>query len=615
MPLFLAGMEKSGDSSISVNLHPTLQKTIGPASMTTLRTFVSRGALLLAVTAGVVMSAGSFSDLEGKGQTALKSNSLFGNYLAGRQARHERNTSAAADYYEHALQKDPGNNVILEQTFLLQAAAANWSRAVPLARKLIKAEKTHRIARLVLGVKAFKDGNFSESEKQFSAARKGPISDLTTNLSRAWVSLAANDASAAFKNLNGLKKTEWALFYRRYHSGLIADLAGRKKIARKSFAGAFEKNKRTLRLAEAYSRHLAHSGDNKKAIALLREHIANAAKHPISSALLAELESGKKTSLLVNTASDGLAEVYYGIGDALTGEGGVEIGTIYLQLALNLKPDFPLALRSLGEVHDAAKHYELAVKAYDRVSRSSPLWMAVQIRKAYDLNSLDRTSEAIALLERLADAKPDEIRPLDAMGSILRSHKRYKEAVSAYTRAIDLVKKKGKSHWRLFYARGVSYERLKLWPKAEADLRQAKALDGERALVLNYLGYSWVDLGMNLEEAVKLIRKAVKLKPGDGYFVDSLGWAHYRLGNFKEAAKELERAVELRPDDAVINDHLGDAYWRVGRRQEARYQWSQALTLDPEPKDADKMKLKLKKGLDAVSESKAVAGDAGTKAN
>ena len=89
----------------------------------------------------------------------------------------------------------------------------------------------------------------------------------------------------------------------------------------------------------------------------------------------------------------------------------------------------------------------------------------------------------------------------------------------------------------------------------------------------------------------------MRLKPDDGYIVDSLGWAYYRLGNFKEAVKHLERAVELRPEDATLNDHLGDAYWRVGREREARFQWEQALTLQPEPEEAEKIRRKLEKGL------------------
>ena len=125
--------------------------------------------------------------------------------------------------------------------------------------------------------------------------------------------------------------------------------------------------------------------------------------------------------------------------------------------------------------------------------------------------------------------------------------------------------------------------------------------------MLNYLGYTWIDKQLNLKEAMELINKAVKLDPNAGYIVDSLGWAHYRLGNYPDAVEHLERATELSPDDSVINDHLGDAYWRVGRRFEARYQWSQALTLKPEPEDEKKIKAKIANGLEQPRQIKAQA--------
>ena len=172
--------------------------------------------------------------------------------------------------------------------------------------------------------------------------------------------------------------------------------------------------------------------------------------------------------------------------------------------------------------------------------------------------------------------------------------------------SIAVLNKSDSRHWGYYYARGTSYERLKNWPAAEADLKRALALAPDQPLILNYLGYSWVDQGKNLKEGMRLIEKAVQLKPDDGYIVDSLGWAHYKQGNFKEAVRFLERAVEIKPEDPTLNDHLGDAFWKVGREREARFQWSQALSLEPEPEDVDKIKAKLERGLDSKGEAKNV---------
>ncbi|OYW57431.1 MAG: hypothetical protein B7Z29_00910 [Hyphomicrobium sp. 12-62-95] len=191
----------------------------------------------------------------------------------------------------------------------------------------------------------------------------------------------------------------------------------------------------------------------------------------------------------------------------------------------------------------------------------------------------------------------EKLQALDALGNILRSRKQYADAVDIYNRAIAMIPKPDRRHWVYFYARGTSYERLKNWPPAEADLKKALELYPDQPLVLNYLGYSWIDQGINLDDGMRLIERAVAVKPDDGYIVDSLGWAHFKRGNYAEAVRYLERAVELRPDDPVLNDHLGDALWKVGREREARFQWDQSLTLKPEPEDALKTRRKIDEGL------------------
>jgi tetratricopeptide (TPR) repeat protein len=275
-----------------------------------------------------------------------------------------------------------------------------------------------------------------------------------------------------------------------------------------------------------------------------------------------------------------------------------------LQFALYLKPDFPLAYAALGEAYEGAKRYELEMQAFDEIKEDSPLWLNVQIQKAFALNSLNRVDDAKSLLEDLIAKEPKEIRTYDALGNILRSHERYGEAKDYYSRAIQLIGKPSKENWALFYSRGVSNERLKDWAAAESDFKEALELSPDESLVLNYLGYSWIDQGRNLKQAMDYIRKAVKLKPDDGYYVDSLGWAYFRLGNLPAAVENLERAVELKPDDPIINDHLGDAYWRVGRKLEAKYQWQQALTLKPEDEQIVSLKEKIASGLNDTAETK-----------
>jgi len=525
--------------------------------------------------------------------------SLLGSYLAGRVARGQHDTSAAAAYYREALSRDPGNDVLIEQSFLMELIEGNWPRTEELARELVKNQPAHRTAHAFMGLVDFKAKRYDAADEHFRAAAANPIGELTSALARAWVSQAQDKTQEALATLDAPKQPEWAQYYLRYHRALLADQAGRRADARAAYERIPKNDQRTLRLTLAYAQHAANAGDAKLAASILKAHFEKTKSegHPVARDLLEHIEAGDRIGLLVTTPAEGLAEAFYGLGEALTSEGGVSVGAVYLQFALFLVPNSPFALAALANAYESTKRYSDAIDAYDRIPKGTPLQASIEIRKALNLSQLERNDEAQKLLDEIALQNPRDIRPLDALGGIMRGQKRFGEAVDYYTRAIALIDKPEQKHWAYFYSRGTCYERLKKWSLAEADLQQALKLGGDQALVLNYLGYSWIDQNRNLKQGLALIEKAVKQKPDDGYIVDSLGWAHYRMGNFKDAAKHLERAVELRPEDPVLNDHLGDAYWRVGREREARFQWSQALTLKPEPEDMEKIKKKLQKGL------------------
>jgi Flp pilus assembly protein TadD len=296
-----------------------------------------------------------------------------------------------------------------------------------------------------------------------------------------------------------------------------------------------------------------------------------------------------------------MSELFFGLGELLASDSGtLGLGVVFLQFSLYLNPESTFPLVALAGTHEASKRYADAIATYDRIPKGTPLEVAVEINKALNLTQLKKIDEAQSLLEALARQHPRDVRPLESLGNIMRASNRFTEAVGYYTKAIALIGKPEPRHWAYFYARGASYERLKKLPQAEADLKRALRLSPDQPITLNYLGYTWIDHNRNLRKGLALIEKAVRLRPDDGDIVDSLGWAHFRLGNFQEAVRHLEKAVTLRPEDPTLNDHLGDAYWRVGREREARFQWTQALKLKPEPADAEKMREKLVKGLPAL---------------
>lgn len=571
----------------------------------TMRTGARSGVGILTCLGAILIWAALPEALHARTAEPEQHASLIGSYLSGRFARAEHEPRQAAEFYRSALDLEQDDAVLIENAFQMETASGRWSEAVPLAERLVALNPKSRMAHTVLGLAAFKRGELALADEHFKAGSEGPIGELTGSIGRAWVNEARGRTQAALDLIDSPRQAEWAQFYLYYHRGLIADHAGRYDEARKAFEKVFKQDNRTLRTALAYAHSLANAGDTALAKAVLKDHLdrQQGDGHPLARDLRDRIAAGERVGLLVRTSADGLSEVFYGLGEALAGEGGVNLGIVYLQLALFLTPDHPFALAALANTLEGLKKFDAANSTYDRIPQGTPLQSSIEIRKAFNLNSLDRVDDAKAVLDAVAKRDRADLRPLEALGNIMRARKRYDEAIGYYSKAIDLLGKPEKRHWAYFYSRGTCYERVKNWPSAEADLQKALQLFPDQPLVLNYLGYSWVDQGLNLKQGLALIEKAVALRPDDGYIVDSLGWAHFKLGDFKEAVRYLERAVELRPDDPTLNDHLGDALWRVGRGLEATFQWDQALSLKPEPDEAEKIKLKLQNGLPPLNKA------------
>lgn len=540
-------------------------------------------------------------------------NGIAGSYLAGRHASVLRDPAAALSYYRSALKLDPKNPDLLELAFGAALADGNIEEAVKLAERLLQSDRSARNpnARFALGARALKAKQYSQARSQFGQASRGPIHDLASTLLTAWALYGANDPKGAVEAIDRLSGPEWYGIFKDLHAGLILDLAGNRKEAGRRLERAYKLEPSTLRTVQAYGAWLSRNGQRDEALKTFQTFDAAIPRHPMVRDAIETLRKGQSLPRLVEGANAGAAEALYGIGAALARR-DEELSLAnrflgFLQIALFLEPNHALALLSLADLFEAMKKPELAIEVYGRVPEDSPLRQNAEIQMALNLDSLDRTDEARAQLNKLLASHPDDIDAILALGTILRDRKLYNDCPDVYSRAIALIPKPTKPNWTVFYFRGICYERSKQWPKAEADLQKALELYPDQPHVLNYLGYSWIDQGVNLDEGMRLIKRSVEQRPDDGYIVDSLGWAYYRLGNYEEAIKHLERAVELKPMDPTINDHLGDAYWKVGRQLEAHFQWSHARDLKPEPDDLAKIEAKLKNGL---SEEPATSAEA-----
>jgi tetratricopeptide (TPR) repeat protein len=520
-----------------------------------------------------------------------------GSYLAARHAGIERDSTTAAAYYLNVLKADPRNADLLSHAFLSVLTDGDIDEAGRLADRLIQLDRSDRIARLVIGVRALKQKQYGLARQNFAQSVRGPVTDLTATLLSAWALSGAGDTRAAVDTLDRLAGPDWYAIFKDLHAGLILDVANNKKDAGKRYERTYKADPVAVRTVEAYGRYLSRAGTKDDALKVYQDFNKAVPDHPVIVEEMKEITAGEKLPVLADSPQAGAAEALYGLGASIGRRGGEDLALIYLQLALYLEPTHTMALLSLADLYESLKKPELAIKVYDRIPPSSPLHRNAEIQIASDLDTLDRTDEAKKRLERLVAEHPKDTEAILALANILRGRKDFAECANVYGKAIANVPVPEKVNWVVFYFRGICHERSKQWPLAEADLKKALELYPDQPLVLNYLGYSWIDQGVNLDQGMNMIRRAVEQRPDDGYIVDSLGWANFRIGNYDEAVKDLDRAVELKPEDPTINDHLGDAYWRVGRVLEARFQWSHAKDLKPEPEDLPKIEEKLKSGL------------------
>ncbi|RYC34076.1 tetratricopeptide repeat protein [Lichenibacterium minor] len=536
------------------------------------------------------------------------SGSVSGNYLSALVAGADRDTQAASAYFKEVLRSDPRNPELIERTFVASLANGDIDDALDFARRTVKNDPKNGLGHMVLGIGQMRDGHWVAARREFMSGGAGSAHDITATLLAAWTFAGQGDEKKGLAAIDELKDTGFRVF-RDYHAALIADLANDLPEATKRFKVAYAEDHTILRLVDAYARFEARHGAKDEALRALDAFGQVLPHHPQVEALAADIRADKPIQPLVRSAQEGAAEVLYGLGAAGGRQGDELAAMIYLRLSLYLAPNNSLANITLADLYARLKQNEQAIAVYGRVPDASALRNNADVQTGLTLDVMGKPDDAIKYLNDIVAKHPRDLDALTTLGNVQREQKRYAEAAATYSKAIDTLPKDDKSAWTLLYFRGISYERAKDWPKAEADFQHALQLEPDQPLVLNYLGYSWVDRGEHLDDAFKMLRKAVALRPEDGFIVDSLGWADYRLGDYDGAMKELERAIALKPGDPTINDHLGDAYWRTGHKLEAQFQWNHARDLKPDPDDLPAILDKIAHGLPDPKPTAAASAD------
>jgi tetratricopeptide (TPR) repeat protein len=561
---------------------------------------VSRLALTLIVT--FVAACAAPGDLPSSPAAAASApadiTNPLGSYLAGRHAQHEHQYGAAAEYFGRALAQDPNDLDLINKTFLFDTSEGRMDEALRLAVRLVQLDPVAPLPNLVLAVDRLKAGDYAGAAARVDALPNDGIHRFVTPLIAAWTKIGQGQPDAAAKALARLKDVQGFAPLLDFHAGLIADYQGHVAEAEAAYQRVLQSSARSnWRTVETLGSLYERSGRADQARALYQRFISENSDSEMVVVATARLSAGDTPPPRIASPADGAAEALFDIASILNQNETADLSLIYGRLAVELKPNFPLAVLLVGDILEA-QHRSAEALALDRsIDARSPYGWAARLRAAANLQALDKTDQAISDLKAMAAERPDRMQPLVQLGDILRGKSRFAEAVEAYDQAVARIGKQDSRQWVIFYSRGIALERAGQWPRAEADLLHALELQPEQPLVLNYLGYSWVEKNQHLAEAMKMIERAVQLRPNDGYIVDSLGWAFYRLGNFAQASRYLEQAAALRPEDPTINDHLGDAYWQTGRVVEARNQWRRALQFGPEAADAKSIGSKLDNGI------------------
>ncbi|HYC63196.1 MAG TPA: tetratricopeptide repeat protein [Reyranellaceae bacterium] len=524
--------------------------------------------------------------------------SLSGRYLAARVAEQGHDYDTAADQLDLALAQLPSDRDLQYAAFRLRMYAGRFEQAAQLAAQVAQHKPGDALANLVLAIQLIKKADYARAEQQLarigSENQLGPLNDYVL----AWLKAGQKDFAAARTHLAKLKPAagERAEAPALTIEAQIDELAGDRATAEAKYRKALELDKGGLRTTVFAAEGLRRLGKVDEARTILRTYGEKFSDTVIMDALVAPNAPAPKPP----SPASGIAEILFDIGgifgsDPRSNRG--DLALIFQLLAVELRPDHDFAWLMISGLQEQFQRPQKAIAALAKIGPTSPLFWQARLRTAALDAQEEKIDQAVTRLRALVAEKPERIDAALTLADLLRGKERWNDAIAAYNTAISRLKNVEERHWPIYFGRGIALERSKRWPDAEKDMKKALELSPEQPYVLNYLGYSWIDQGLHLEEGMKMLKRATELRPDDGAISDSVGWAYYRLGKYPEAVEWLEKAIEQKGDDATIVEHLGDAYWHVGRQREARFQWERALNQKPDKDRIPIIKDKLEKGL------------------
>ncbi|MDB5482199.1 MAG: Tetratricopeptide 2 repeat protein [Caulobacteraceae bacterium] len=558
------------------------------------------GFLLVGLASALLCGCASVGMGGGKSvQTSLESEgdvSSYGQYLAGQAAVNHADSASAEAYFSKAAGMDPADRSLLTtRAFTSALLAGDITQAAALAPTGPDADNGLRhLGALVRAVEALSTNKAKLAHAILTGPDAGAPNEPAAALLTPFAAAAAGDPDGSIVH-PVISGEPVAQFFANLDQGKLFERARRYDEAETAFRALIAKGDPGGIASLSLGEMLERRGRSADAVGIYDTALGAKKDAPELAAARARA-AGHKPAPPAASLRTIAAEALIAPATALLSEKQEEIALAYLRLAVRLDPSRDEAWLLVGDVLDNNGDASGARGAYAKVKPGATQYTAARIKLAWSHQGAGDKEAALAAAHETVGQRPTDEDAQVTLADLLRADERYDESAKVLD---GLIAAKGDAvDWKLLYMRAVDYEESNRWADAERDLQTALKKRPNEPELLNFLGYSWIDRGVKLPEAISMVEKAVNLQPQSGAMIDSLGWGYFRLGNYPAAVDQLEKAIVLEPGDPDVNNHLGDAYWKVGRKVEADFQWRRVLTLDPTPKLKAEVQAKLASGLD-----------------
>lgn len=519
----------------------------------------------------------------------------YASFLVGRFAMATGDVDTASAALTAASNRDPGQTDLREKAFLVAILAGNIDQA-----QALSSPEATGVAKLMSGLveatTAVKANKAATAARAIEGVLKLDSDERTAQLLRPYVMAMSGNWKAAFDDssdeaLNANDRGRLLVYLIKAERARLYEIRGKVAEADALYKSLYQPGAASFVFGPDYAGFLERQGRTEEARTVWKA-MTEASGDPIAGQSLVRLDgAGYKPTPLPGLQAS-MAQALLLSATLYSSDRDSEMSLAALRLSLYLDPASDRARIFLGQINQELKDKDEAEAAWAAVAPGSPYSNEATLRLTWSLRGRGDNAGALALVEQALKRSPDDIAFTAEKADILHAMGQDQTALKVLE---DRAASAGTEDftWQAWFIQAIVYDSLDRWPDAEKAISQAREITGDRAEVLNFLGYGWISRDIKVKEGMDLIRQAISLSPKSGAIVDSLGWGYYKLGDYEQALTHIEQAVQMDPSDAEINEHLGDVYMALGRETEARYEWQRVLTLDPTPKSVASVQAKL----------------------